>query len=366
MHFRSFSASGQILFALSSLLLFGCDNNSRVRYPVSGIPGRDGGSTRGDPDGPPGGGFTLPDPAPSMPGASSADARACGFEKFTLDRMPPSLMLVLDRSSSMGRAPVGGPAGATLWSETLAAVDDVVKATQAGIHWGLKLFPEPSGCQVAPAPEVMVAANNHDMVIARANTDGYNRANAGGTPTPEAVVRATEYLRTLPDRGGRHIVLATDGEPNCPTAETGRAAAVQAVRDAATAGFKVYVIGIAIEPQGVQTLNQMAMAGGAPRTDPMFQFYPVGNKADLSAALNAITGQVASCVFTLSKPPPAPDSVKVTVDGERAPPSATDGWSYTSNMHTAIQLNGSWCDRVKMRQQAQVDIVLGCPGIIVP
>jgi hypothetical protein len=108
------------------------------------------------------------------------------------------------------------------------------------------------------------------------------------------------------------------------------------------------------------------MAGGVPRNDPMFQFYPVGNRADLSTALNAITGQVASCVFTLSKPPPAPDSVKVTVDGERAPESASDGWSYTSDQHTALQLNGSWCERVKTRQQAQVDIVLGCPGIVVP
>ncbi len=364
MHLRSFPASWPALFVLT--VVCACDSNSRVRYPVSAIPGRDGGAAPAAVDGPPGGGFNLPDPPDAMPGAPSADARSCGLEMFTLDRVPPSLMLVLDRSSSMGRAPVGGPAGATLWSETLAAVDDVLKTTQAGINWGLKLFPLPSGCQVADAPEVAVAANNHDMVITRANADGYNRAGLGGTPTPDAVARAVAYLRTLPDKGGRHIVLATDGEPNCPTSATSPALAVQAVRDAVAAGFKVYVIGIAIDPEGVQTLNAMAMAGGAPRNDPMFQFYPVGNRADLGAALNAIAGQVASCVFTLSKPPPAPDSVKVTVDGERAPESASDGWSYTSDQHTAIQLNGSWCDRVKARQQAQVDIVLGCPGIIVP
>jgi hypothetical protein len=356
-----------VLQALVLLSPLGCDNSPRVRYPHIGQGGA-GGATGRDAraQGGSGGGFTLPDP-PASPGpsAQSADARSCGFEKFTLDRLPASLMLVLDRSSSMGRQPVGGPAGATLWSETLAAVDDVVKATQAGINWGLKLFPVPSGCQVADAPEVAVAPNNHGVVIARAAADGYQTAN-GRTPTPDAVARAVTYLRTLQDKGNKNIVLATDGEPNCPSSEAAPMLAVQAVRDAAAAGFKTYVIGIAIEPEGIQILNQMAMAGGAPRNDPMFQFYPVSNRADLGQALNAIAGQVASCVFTLSKPPPAPDSVKVTVDGQPAPESATEGWSYTSDQHTAIQLNGSWCERVKTRQQAQVDIVLGCPGIVVP
>jgi hypothetical protein len=360
----------QALIALPALVLLApiaCDNNARLRYPNLGGGGQGGTAARdAGPRGDIGGGFTLPDPPAPSPSAQSADARACGLEKFTLDRLPASLMLVLDRSSSMGRMPAGGPAGATLWSETLAAVDDVLEATQSRIFWGLKLFPVPDGCQVAATPEVLTAPNNHAMVIARAGASSYNQSGNGGTPTPEAVARAVDFLRTQQDKGPKHIVLATDGEPTCPDSGAARPLAVQAVRDAAAAGFKTYVIGIAIEPEGVQTLNQMAMAGGAPRNDPMFQFYPVGNRADLSAALDSITGQVASCVFNLSKPPPAPDSVKVTVDGERAPESMTDGWSYTSPEHTAIQLNGSWCERVKTRQQAQVDIVLGCPGIVVP
>ena len=117
--------------------------------------------------------------------------------------------------------------------------------------------------------------------------------------------------------------------------------------DAAAAGFKTYVIGIAIEPEGVATLNQMAIAGGVPRIDPTPSSTRRPTRPISGAALNVITGQVSNCVFPLGKPPPAPDSVKVTVDGARVPQSATDGWSYTSDQNTAIQLNGMWCEKVK-------------------
>ena len=312
-------------------------------------------------------GFTLPDRPPPSSSGPSEDARACGLDTFTLARVPPSLMLVLDRSTSMSRMPVGGPAGATLWSETLASLDEVVKGTEMGINWGLKLFPSPSGCMVADGAEVPIALNNYTPVLGRARTDGFN-TGASGTPTHEAVAKAVAYLRTLPASAARYIVLATDGEPNCAPAGNADAPtlSVQAVQAAVAAGFKTYVIGIAIEAEGVQTLNRLAMAGGVPRADPMFQFYPVANRMDLSTALSDIAAQVASCVFTLTKPPPAPDSVKVTVDNERVPESASDGWSYTNSQNSAIQLNGSWCERVKTRQQAKVDIVLGCPGIVVP
>ena len=205
-----------------------------------------------------------PPPSSSTP---LADARSCGFETFTLVRQPAALMLVLDRSSSMSRPAVGGPAGATLWSETLAALDEVVMGTQAGINWGLKLFPLPGGCTVADGPEAAVAPNNHVGVLGRARAEGYNATGMTGTPTPDAVARAVTYLRTLPADGSRQIVLATDGEPTCPPGpiETARLLAVQAVRDAAAAGFKTHVIGIAIVPEGVDVLNQMAVAGRGSR-----------------------------------------------------------------------------------------------------
>jgi hypothetical protein len=373
MQLRRFSAP--LLAIALPPLLFAC-NGPVVRGGETGEGGGGSAGSGGEPGrgsgapGGTGGGFTLPEPPPPPSRAQMADARTCGLETFKLVREPTSLMLLLDRSSSMARPAVGGLAGATLWSETLAAMDEVVRGTQAGINWGLKLFPLPGGCLVSDGVEAPVAPNNHGQILGRSRAEGFNASGLNGTPTQDAVARAVAYLRSLPGGGSRQIVLATDGEPTCPAGpvETARLLAVQAVRDAATAGFQTYVIGIAIVPEAVDILNQMARAGGVPRADPALQFYPVANRTDLAQALNAITGQVAntSCIFTLSKPPLAPDSVKVTVDGERVPESASDGWRYTSNQNLAIQLTGSWCDRVKTRQQAQVDITLGCPGVVIP
>jgi hypothetical protein len=351
---------------LVSLVLASCNERPVYRpMPSQGgvgtVAARDSAAL---PDVPP---FVLPEPPSTPVNAGGADARECGFEKFKLERLPPSLMLVLDRSSSMGRAPEGGVAGATLWSETLGALDEVVKGTQALVKWGLKLFPLPDGCSVADGAEVVVAANNYDMVLARARATGFNENGQGGTPTQDAMDKAVAYLRTVADSNPKYIALATDGEPSCPlgSTATARMVAVQAVQNAAAAGFKTYVIGISIVPEATDVLNQMAIAGGVPRNDPTLKFFPVASRGDLSQALTQIAGQITSCSFALSKPPPAPDAVKVTVDGERVPESASDGWSYSNAQNTSIQLNGSWCERLKMKA-GQVDIVLGCPGVVVP
>ena len=324
------------------------------------------------------GGLALPD-ASGLGGAAGSDAElindapACGQQTFKLEKVPPEILLVLDRSSSMNRMPVGAPVGgmATLWSDALGAVDEVVKSTQTGVHWGLKMFPVPTGCMVADGTDVVIAANNYDMVLGKARTTGTNNTvtGMGGTPTDTAMAKATSYLMGLPSKNPKYIVLATDGQPTCAAgASAGLAqagpAAIAAITAAAAAGFKTYVVGIAIEGS-VTTLNEMATAGGVPRTDPMNKFYPVANRADLTAALNVITGQVSNCIFPLTMPPPDKDSVKVTVDNERVPPGAMDGWSYTSMQNTAIQLNGTWCERVKTKT-ADVAIVFGCPMVPIP
>jgi hypothetical protein len=349
-----------------------------------GSSGNAGGSSGGNAGGSSAGGssggldaFVLPD-VPGTGGSSGAtdadqgDERQCGLENFKLEKTPPDLMLVLDRSSSMNQMVPGAAMGATLWTETLAAVDAVVMGTQAGVNWGLKLFPLPTGCMVSPGAEVPVAASNYMPVITRARMEGTNNAGGGvgmtGTPTDTAVIGATTYLTSLvaTRKNPKYILLATDGEPTCINGVNGggTTAAINAITAAKNAGFKVYVIGLAIGAAGTNTLNLMAEAGGVPRNDPMTKFYPVANRADLVATLTAITGQVTNCVFPLSKPPPVPTNVKVTVDGMKVEENMMNGWSYTSN-NMAIQFNGALCEQIKMGT-AQVNIVFGCPGVVIP
>jgi hypothetical protein len=316
---------------------------------------------------PPVGGMTGTDTGPA------ADERQCGLDTYNLVRVPPQVVLVLDRSSSMNRMPTGATMpDATLWKDARAAVDQVLMSTQSGIHWGLQLFPVPTGCQVAAAPEVPVKVDNYMPILMKVDELMTNNTvtGMGGTPTDTAVINATRYLQGLMSANPKYLVLATDGEPTCAAGSSvgnGHDAALAAITAAVTAGFKTYVIGIAISPtsNGHTTLNDMATAGGVPRNDAMFKYYPAGNRADLVAALNTITGQVTNCVFPLSRPPPVPDNVKVTVDGMRVEPSMTDGWSYTNAQMTAIQFNGPACEAIKTRM-AQVSIVFGCPGVIIP
>jgi hypothetical protein len=372
--------------ALLLLALAACNDQPSVSNNTGGRGGSGaGGNTGGGQGGNTGGGGTADasfsldlGPVGGSGGSASdvgpaADERQCGLDTFNLVRVPPQVVLVLDRSSSMNRMPTGATApDATLWKDARAAVDQVLMTTQAGIHWGLQLFPVPTGCQVAAAPEVPVKVDNYAPILMKVDELMTNNTVTGqsGTPTDTAVINATKYLQGLMSTNPKYLVLATDGEPTCAagsSAGNGRAAALAAITAAVTAGFKTYVIGIAISPTsgGHTTLNDMATAGGVPRNDAMFKYYPAGNRADLVAALNTITGQVTNCVFPLSRPPPVPDNVKVTVDGMKVEQSATDGWSYTGAQMMAIQFNGPACDAIKMKM-AQVSIVFGCPGVIIP
>ena len=67
-----------------------------------------------------------------------------------------------------------------------------------------------------------------------------------GTPTTAAIKAAVAHLQTLPSPLPKHIVLATDGAPNClgGTSNAGdETNAIAAIQAAAAAGFKTFVIG---------------------------------------------------------------------------------------------------------------------------
>jgi hypothetical protein len=368
------------LAVTSAVALLGCNNNPRINASGGGGTGAGKGGAGGTGSTTDAGtGVILPEVGgtgsggsgggASDGGGSAVDERQCGLDTFTLKRLPPDLMLVLDRSSSMSdNARITTNPMATLWSETVGALDEVIKATHMGVNWGLQMFPQPSGCAVAPMPEVAVAVNNYDMVMNTSKAAGPAMASGlgGGTPTGAAMDGAVAYLRTLTTNNPKYIVLATDGLPTCPTGAGADApgVAVTAVGAAAAAGFKTYVIGIAIGVAAQTTLNRLAVAGGVPRNDPLTQFYPVSSKTDLVTALTAITGQVTNCVFPLTKPPPVPTNVKVTVAGAKVEPDATNGWSYTAG-NAAIQFNGTACEQVK-NMPGDVQIVFGCPNEIIP
>jgi len=295
----------------------------------------------------------------------------CGVTTHETQRLPPDVLLVLDRSGSMVENKAIGCVNRTCgtrWAEVTGALDKVLKSTQVGINWGLKYYPDDDYCGVNAGVNVAIKPSNADAVVssymAHLPAEGQSH-----TPTRQAVEEGAKYLKSLPHPNPKVILLATDGEPNCmvgwkddtSAGKHDAAASVQAVADAAMLDVPVYVVGVATsKTDATLTLNQMAMAGGTARSDPALLYYAVDTSEDLETAMQAISAQVASCTFSLDSQPPVPDNVAVEADGTRFPRDATNGWEYGASPMT-IELHGSACSKVKDGTLKSVKILFGCP-----
>lgn len=301
-----------------------------------------------------------------VPDGGSSDARGggnpttgtsemqCGLQRYKLERLPPELLLVLDRSGSMKSSVPG--TGNNRWVEVTAALEEILMQTNNVVSWGLKMYPTTSACNVSNGVEVEVSESSTPVAtaikMARPNDD------QGGTPTAAAVRTGTAYLMTRTSKNPKYVVLATDGEPNCPN-NSGARMSIDAIADAKAAGFNVFVVGIATAGTGAdRTLNDMAMAGGEARQGNP-KYYPVANKKDLVDVLTQITVRVSNCVFPLDKQPPSPMDVAVNVDGMRLP---REQWTYGTGMRS-IEITGPVCEQLKAGKITDVQIIFGCPNV---
>jgi len=353
----------------------------RVRDPAAA--GTGGTSVAGNGDGPasfnaPGSEqFTAPDELATAGGAAN-----CGLQTFAVARRPADVLLVLDRSGSMQETPDGDDdddvTRPSKWDLTVPALNQVIRETDAGVSWGMKLFPEGqdndecSAATLSDTIHVPIAAANGSAVIgaiAATTPDG------DGTPTGDAIHAAIDYLSALATPDHKYIVLATDGEPSCSPSGEGqddaRPYAVDAVRQAFAAGFPVFVVGVATtKDSATEALDDMAVAGGAPRSDPNplgNRYYLANSQSELVSALRAITGEIASCVFPLTTPPPVPNNIGVKVDGTLLlrDPSRTDGWEYTSAALSEVEVHGPACDRIQSAASTDVQVIYACEGVII-
>jgi hypothetical protein len=331
--------------------------------PVGGASGNGVGGVSGASGASGAGGISIPD-------GSTVDAPDCGGETFPLQRKPAKVFLVLDRSGSMEDPPDGAAASTSKWNLTVPSLNQVIGQTDAQIQWGLKTFPEgdTAYCTVTDAIDVQIAAANAAAVTA-AITRTTPKGN--GTPTGDAMKAAVKYLKSLDAAGDtdqKYILLATDGEPSCvggseTSQDTARPYAVQAVTEAATAGYHTFVIGVSTtKTTARQALNDMAVAGLEARPDPnplATKFYLANTQSELVAAMSAITGVVVDCRFSLSSPPPAGEQhVGVRLGGQSVPP---ESWDFAGSDRLTIEVTGEWCDRIKNGQADAVRIVFGCP-----
>jgi hypothetical protein len=297
----------------------------------------------------------------------------CATQDFALSSKPAQILLLLDRSGSM-LDPPDGSSGSSKWDLVVPGVNEVIMATDASVSWGLKLFPEGEGAEciaasvtnAVPAPIAPMNAKVVTGLVAAAS------ANGNGTPTGDAMKAAVSYLKTVTDPNPKYILLATDGEPSCAGTTKGSSAArphaVQAVADAAAAGFKTFVVGVATKKaSATEALNDMAIAGQMARadSDPLAtKYYLASTRDELVQSLKVITGQASSCVFNLTERPPEPNNIAVKINGTRVPRDTTrmTGWDYTDTSDLVVEVFGSWCEQIKISSENTVNFVIGCAG----
>jgi hypothetical protein len=103
-------------------------------------------------------------------------------------------------------------------------------------------------------------------------------------------------------------------------------------------------------------LDNFATAGGTGT------YFPATSPGDLTNALSAIAGAVASCVFTMDAAPPDPSNLGVYLDkGTKVPPDTLNGYSLGADGVT-VTFSGTFCDGIKNGTYHVMQVFFGCPG----
>ncbi|MCB9615621.1 MAG: VWA domain-containing protein [Sandaracinus sp.] len=406
-----------LLLALGGLVACGDDDRPGIGRDAGGT-GFDGGGAGLDgtvarPDVGP-----LPDPFDPRNG--------CGATAIETERVPGSVLLVFDFSTSMNDDPSGGDGTPSKWDLATDAINDVLTSVPDDLNMGLMLFPDPGAsddCDVVSSPQVAVGplSTTRSEIASRLSST----PSGGSTPIVNASRSAWNHMLSLSAPGQKGVIVVSDGSETCERdASDEMAVHMEARTNNLAYGVTTYAVGLNAKNS---LLSGLAYYGGTPRTDtcipdcsangrlctrdadctsgatcqsvnpfPIPGFPDIlacqggtdgecchytassgGFRAEFEAALEEIAQRfLDSCVFDLPRgsDPGSFDAgqvnVGVTFSGEertvlgRSEDTGADSWNYTSDAYDSIVIQGPICERL-LSGDATVEIVLGCPTILI-
>jgi hypothetical protein len=314
------------------------------------------------------------------------DEELCGEEEFTVGRVIPDMLILLDRSRSMTMSTP------PLWDIIRPAIVTVTSAVDDSVWFGLMSFPNSIPPNACSGSSNNCAAPTEALVPVGASTSGAIQSalgslnTCGATPTAMSLLGAHQYLLTVADDHPKYILLATDGAPNCNDALDGntcRCTTGDCTRnpqycldDARTLttldgicadGIKTFVLGMGGATEWSDVLGEMAVHGC---TDT---YYAAQDPAEIQDALEDITGGIATCLFDMDCSA-IPDLTKVNFyfDGTVVPRNTAhdDGWDWVEPCESStgtgvVEFFGSDCDKIMNREVETVSATFGCPTIII-
>lgn len=305
---------------------------------------------------------------------------------------PVAIYLMLDQSGSM----------VLLWPGVANSVTQFVQdPMSAGVDVAIQYFPAFGECTGTgyDVPEVpMGRLSGHAVNIT--NSLAAHGPFGIGTPIEGALRGVTRYCQNFQQQNPSEKCIAvfiTDGAPSGCNEDHN--AIVQIATDAQAAGVTTYAVGLA--GSDFTLLNRISMEGGAEDCDPGPQYAcdVTAGGDQLVVALNRIREAVTTTVtrietvtMTVETPLecewelPAPDNAAQGFDQDQvnvqltAPGAAdatlgkvasaadcvADAWHYDdATSPTRIIACPETCDMIQSTTGAAVDILLGCPTLVI-
>jgi hypothetical protein len=324
----------------------------------SSVPGTDGGSMGS-------GGSRPGGPRPG----------ACADTVVQTTRTTPTVMLIIDQSSSMEEDFDNGSRWNVLRDFLLGQPSGLIADLQAQVNFGLAMYSArsddmglPAAGEQCPIVTTVAPAPNNYAAIEQA----YRAAEPiDDTPTGDSIDAVLGDLGISdPDDQATPMVfvLATDGEPDrCEELDpqNGQAEAIAAVTRAYSYGIRTFVISVGSE-LGEMHQQDIANAGlGRMPGDPDAEYWVAGNDQSLRAALTSIVGGQLGCEITLNGRVQSGDPClgMVALNGRQLECGDANGWELVDPEH--IRLLGGACDELKTNDDVFLDVSFPCDVMIV-
>lgn len=295
------------------------------------------------------------------------DPNVCADVSVEATRVTPTVILIIDQSSSM-TASFGDGNRWDVLRDSLLANDGLIRTLEDQVEFGLALYTAESG-DPATCPLITwvdPAVENYDAIFAV-----YDPADPiDETPTGDAIWSVLERVTNVPDPDPDPtiFVVATDGEPDrCEelNPQNGQEEAVTSVEDAYNEGIRTYIISVGEEISETH-LQDMANAGlGYGASDPDAPFWVAGDDVGLRDALRDIVGGVLSCRVDLegALDPEMACTGTVKLNGTAIPCDDPDGWRAVDE--DTIELQGEACERLQTGVGATLEATFPCGVILI-